>query len=106
MIKLWLATTLVLGLSFLTIQVIEYFEAYQHLGLTLSSGIYGATFFLLTGFHGVHVFIGSIILFVLLIRVFKGHFTKEKHFAFEAGTWYWHFVDVVWILLFTMVYVL
>jgi cytochrome c oxidase subunit 3 len=106
MIKLWLATTLVLGLSFLTLQIIEYFEAYQHLGLTLSSGIYGATFFLLTGFHGLHVFIGSIILFVLLIRVFKGHFTKEKHFAFEAGTWYWHFVDVVWILLFTMVYVL
>jgi len=106
MIKLWLTITLILGLSFITIQLIEYLEAYQHFDLTLSSGIYGATFFLMTGFHGAHVIIGSIILFVLLIRVFKGHFTKEKHFAFEAGTWYWHFVDVVWVLLFTMVYVL
>ncbi len=106
MIKLWLTITLMLGLSFLALQVVEYLEAYQHLDLTLRSGIYGATFFLLTGFHGAHVTIGSIILFVLLMRVFKGHFTKEKHFAFEAGSWYWHFVDVVWVLLFTLVYVL
>lgn len=105
-IKLWLAITLVLGVSFLALQVYEYAEAYQHFDLKLSSGIYGATFFLLTGFHGFHVTIGSIILFVLLVRVFKGHFTAEKHFAFEAGSWYWHFVDVVWIILFTTVYIL
>lgn len=103
-IKLWLSITLMLGLSFLALQVAEYYEAYRHFDLTLHSGIYGATFFLLTGFHGAHVTIGSIILFVLLIRVFKGHFTKEKHFAFEAGSWYWHFVDIVWVLLFTLVY--
>lgn len=106
MIKLWLSITLILGVSFISLQVYEYIEAYQQLDLTLGSGIYGATFFLLTGFHGVHVTIGSIILFVLLIRVFKGHFTAEKHFAFEAGSWYWHFVDIVWILLFTLVYLL
>ena len=104
LIKIWLTTTLVLGVSFIALQVSEYAEAYQHLDLTLQSGIYGATFFLLTGFHGAHVTIGSIILFVLLMRVFKGHFTPEKHFAFEAGAWYWHFVDVVWVLLFTLVY--
>jgi len=104
-IKIWLGITLVLGISFIALQVTEYLEAYQQFDLTLQSGIYGATFFLLTGFHGAHVTIGSIILLVLLLRVFKGHFTKEKHFAFEAGTWYWHFVDVVWVLLFTLVYV-
>ena len=104
LIKIWLTITLVLGVSFIALQVSEYAEAYQHLDLTLQSGIYGATFFLLTGFHGAHVTIGSIILFVLLMRVFKGHFTPEKHFAFEAGAWYWHFVDVVWVLLFTLVY--
>jgi cytochrome c oxidase subunit 3 len=106
MIKLWLGITVVLGVSFLSLQISEYAEAYKHLDLTLRSGIYGATFFLLTGFHGAHVTIGSIILFVLLLRVFKGHFTKENHFAFEAGSWYWHFVDVVWVLLFTFVYLL
>lgn len=104
MLKLWLSITLILGVSFIALQVSEYAEAYQQLDLTLQSGIYGATFFLLTGFHGAHVTIGSIILFVLLMRVFKGHFTPEKHFAFEAGAWYWHFVDVVWVLLFTLVY--
>ena len=106
LVKLWLGATIILGLSFLSLQVIEYAEAYQHLDLTLNSGIYGATFFLLTGFHGAHVTIGSIILIVLLFRVFKGHFTQDNHFAFEAGSWYWHFVDVVWVLLFTLVYVL
>jgi len=105
-IKMWLGITLVLGVSFIILQVTEYVEAYQQLDLTLASGIYGATFFLLTGFHGFHVTIGSIILFVLLIRVFKGHFTAEKHFAFEAGAWYWHFVDIVWVLLFTLVYLI
>jgi len=104
-IKIWLAITLIFGLTFLAFQAEEYIEAYQHLDLTLNSGIYGATFFLLTGFHGLHVTIGSIILFVLLIRVFKGHFTPDNHFAFEAGSWYWHFVDVVWLLLFIVVYV-
>jgi len=104
-IKIWLAITLIFGLTFLAFQAEEYIEAYQHLDLTLNSGIYGATFFLLTGFHGLHVTIGSIILFILLIRVFKGHFTPDNHFAFEAGSWYWHFVDVVWLLLFVVVYV-
>jgi len=105
-VKLWLGITIALGLSFLALQIFEYFEAYNELDLTLESGIYGATFFLLTGFHGAHVTIGSIILIVLLFRVFKGHFTTDKHFAFEAGAWYWHFVDVVWIILFTTVYLL
>jgi len=103
-VKLWLSMTIILGISFLILQVSEYIEAYEHLDLTLQSGIYGATFFLLTGFHGAHVTIGGIILIVLLLRVFKGHFTANKHFAFEAGSWYWHFVDVVWLLLFTLVY--
>lgn len=105
-IKMWLGITLILGVSFIILQAVEYVEAYQQLDLTLASGIYGATFFLLTGFHGLHVTIGSIILFVLLIRVYKGHFTAEKHFAFEAGSWYWHFVDVVWVLLFILVYLI
>ncbi len=105
-IKIWLGITIVLGLAFLALQLMEYFEAYNELDLTLNSGIYGATFFLLTGFHGAHVTIGTIILVVLLLRVFKGHFSADKHFAFEAGSWYWHFVDVVWILLFTTVYLL
>ena len=105
-LKIWLGITIILGLSFLALQMMEYFEAYNELDLTLNSGIYGATFFLLTGFHGAHVTIGSIILIVLLLRVFKGHFSADKHFAFEAGSWYWHFVDVVWIFLFTTVYLL
>lgn len=104
-VKIWLGTTLLFGIAFLLLQASEYVEAYEHLDLTLNSGIYGATFFILTGFHGLHVTIGSIILFVMLIRVFKGHFTADNHFAFEAGAWYWHFVDVVWLLLFMVVYV-
>jgi len=74
--------------------------------LTLGSGIYGATFFMLTGFHGAHVTIGTIILFVMLMRIMRGHFNADHHFGFEAATWYWHFVDVVWIGLFVFVYVL
>lgn len=105
-VKTWLALTIVLGLSFLGLQIMEYVKAYTEMDLTLSSGIYGATFFILTGFHGAHVTVGSIILIVLLFRVFKGHFSPHKHFAFEAGSWYWHFVDIVWILLFTTVYLL
>jgi len=101
----WLIVTLVLGFVFLVIQGIEYVEAWTQLGLTLQAGIYGSTFFLLTGFHGVHVTIGAIVLFVMLLRVRRGHFSANQHFAFEAGAWYWHFVDVVWIGLFLFVYV-
>ena len=76
----------------------------QELGLTLGAGIYGATFFMLTGFHGFHVTIGTIMLFVILMRCLKGHFKPDHHFAFEAVSWYWHFVDVVWLGLFVFVY--
>ncbi|TBR41072.1 cytochrome c oxidase subunit 3 [Marinomonas agarivorans] len=102
----WLAITVLLGLAFLVVQGIEYYEAYVHLGLTLQSGIYGSTFFMLTGFHGLHVTLGTILLIVMLARMRKGHFSAEKHFAFEASAWYWHFVDVVWLGLFIFVYVL
>lgn len=105
-VKTWLGITILLGLTFLGLQVYEYAKAYNELDLTLRSGVYGATFFMLTGFHGAHVTIGSLILIVILFRVYLGHFTAEKHFAFEAGAWYWHFVDVVWIFLFTTVYLL
>ncbi|HSP58361.1 MAG TPA: cytochrome c oxidase subunit 3 [Halomonas sp.] len=101
----WLAGTVLLGLCFITIQGVEYYEAYAHYGITLEAGIYGATFFMLTGFHGLHVIIGTIILAVMLARVLRGHFTGEDHFGFEAAAWYWHFVDVVWIGLFLFVYV-
>ena len=74
------------------------------MGLKLTSGVYGSTFFMLTGFHGLHVTIGAIMLTVMLFRVMKGHFTAEHHFAFEASSWYWHFVDVVWLFLFVLVY--
>ncbi|MFC3149688.1 cytochrome c oxidase subunit 3 [Litoribrevibacter euphylliae] len=102
----WLAVTVALGVIFLGFQIYEYQHAYNDLQLTLSSGIYGSTFFMLTGFHGAHVTIGTIMLAVVLIRILNGHFTKDKHFGFEASAWYWHFVDVVWLLLFTFVYVL
>jgi cytochrome c oxidase subunit 3 len=103
-LQLWLGLTVVLGGTFLTLQVVEYMHAYQELGLSLGSGIYGSTFFLLTGFHGAHVTMGTIMLLVMLLRIFKGHFTPDNHFAFEAASWYWHFVDVVWLFLFTFVY--
>ena len=105
-LELWLAATIVLAIAFLYFQVVEYIEAYTHLGLTLQSGIYGATFFMLTGFHGFHVTLGTIILFVMLLRIFDGDFTPKQHFAFEAAAWYWHFVDVVWVCLFIFVYIL
>ena len=105
-LKLWLALTLLLGIGFLTFQAEEYIHAYTELGLTLGSGIYGATFFMLTGFHGAHVTLGALMLSIMLIRILRGHFSPDKHFAFEAAAWYWHFVDVVWIGLFTFVYVL
>ena len=102
----WLALTVILGFVFLYFQAEEYIEAYSELGLTLGTGVYGSTFFLLTGFHGFHVCLGAIILLFVLIRCIKGHFTAEKHFAFEAGAWYWHFVDTVWVGLFIFVYIL
>lgn len=103
---LWLGATVLLGAVFLYYQVHEYMEAYQHLNLTLGSGIYGSTFFMLTGFHGMHVTLGAIMLLVIWFRCARGHFTKQNHFAFEAVAWYWHFVDVVWLGLFVFVYVL
>ncbi|MDX9873970.1 MAG: cytochrome c oxidase subunit 3 [Spongiibacteraceae bacterium] len=102
----WLLITVALGFIFVALQAVEYYEAYHHYGLKLSSGIYGTTFFMLTGFHGVHVIIGATMLLVQLLRTFKGHFTAEDHFGFEAASWYWHFVDVVWVGLFLFVYIL
>ena len=103
-LKLGLALTVALGLTFLGFQAYEYHHAYTEMGLTLGAGIYGATFFMLTGFHGFHVTIGSLMLLVILGRSLAGHFEPERHFAFEAVSWYWHFVDVVWLLLFVLVY--
>ncbi|MGO1708144.1 MAG: cytochrome c oxidase subunit 3 [Oleiphilaceae bacterium] len=104
--KLWLGATIVLALVFLFLQAEEYVHAYQELNLTLQSGIYGSTFFMLTGFHGVHVMLGTLMLIIMLIRIHKGHFTADSHFGFEATSWYWHFVDVVWLGLFVFVYVI
>jgi cytochrome c oxidase subunit 3 len=103
---LWLAATVTLGFIFVGFQAYEYYEAYAHLGLTLGSGIYGATFFMLTGFHGMHVTLGAIMLLVIMFRSMKGHFKPNQHCAFEAVAWYWHFVDVVWLGLFIFVYAL
>ncbi|WP_210396987.1 cytochrome c oxidase subunit 3 [Motiliproteus sediminis] len=105
-VKLWLALTILLGIVFLGFQAEEYIVAYTELDLTLKSGIYGATFFILTGFHGLHVTLGTVMLIVILLRVLKGHFDAEQHFGFEAVSWYWHFVDVVWVGLFLFVYIL
>jgi cytochrome c oxidase subunit 3 len=102
---LWLLATVILGAVFLFFQAEEYHEAYTELNLTLGSGIYGSTFFMLTGFHGAHVTLGTLMLFVMFCRSWRGHFTAEKHFAFEAVAWYWHFVDVVWLGLFIFVYI-
>jgi cytochrome c oxidase subunit 3 len=100
-----LIATVALGFAFVLCQAVEYHDAYAE-GLTLGTGIYGSTFFMLTGFHGFHVCVGAIILSVVLFRSYKGHFTAENHFAFEAAAWYWHFVDVVWLGLFIFVYLL
>ncbi len=102
----WLVFTIFLGILFLYFQAAEYVEAYTELNLRLDSGIYGSTFFMLTGFHGAHVTLGTIMLIVILCRILAGHFTPRKHFGFEAVSWYWHFVDVVWIGLFLFVYIL
>ncbi len=103
-LKFWLLLTVVLGAIFLALQAFEYAHAYKDLNLKLSSGIFGSTFFMLTGFHGFHVCVGAIMLLVVLIRILKGHFTADHHFAFEAAAWYWHFVDVVWLGLYVVVY--
>jgi len=100
----WLAATILLGAVFMGFQVYEYMHAYQDLNLKLTSGIYGSTFFMLTGFHGFHVTMGAIMLSVILYRVMKGHFTADNHFGFEGAAWYWHFVDVVWLGLYVVVY--
>ena len=102
----FLGLTVLLGSLFLFFQAEEYIHAYKELNLTLGSGIYGSTFFMLTGFHGAHVTLGTIMLAVIWFRCLKGHFSKDQHFAFEAVAWYWHFVDVVWLGLFLFVYVL
>ena len=105
-VLIWLGLTVILGGMFLSFQAEEYIHAYKELNLTLGSGIYGSTFFMLTGFHGAHVFLGTLMLLIMWLRVAKGHFTKDNHFAFEAAAWYWHFVDVVWLGLLVFVYVL
>jgi cytochrome c oxidase subunit 3 len=105
--NLWLGITVALGMIFVGVQAFEYYEAYGHFGLTLNSGIYGSTFFMLTGFHGFHVMMGMTMLLIQWIRSVKfGHFTADDHFGFEASSWYWHFVDVVWVFLFLFVYIL
>jgi cytochrome c oxidase subunit III len=101
-----LIATVTLGFLFVLCQATEYHEAYSEMGLTLGSGIYGSTFFMLTGFHGFHVCVGAIFLSVILFRSWRGHFKPENHFAFEAAAWYWHFVDVVWLGLFIFVYIM
>ena len=101
---LWLAATILLGATFLGVQAYEYSHAYSDLNLKLTTGVYGSTFFMLTGFHGFHVTVGAIMLTVIWFRCLKGHFKPDHHFAFEGVAWYWHFVDVVWLGLFIFVY--
>ena len=99
---MWL--TVLLGITFLGFQAYEYIHAYQELNLKLTSGVYGSTFFMLTGFHGFHVFVGMLMLLFITIRIMRGHFTPDRHFGFEGAAWYWHFVDVVWLGLYVVVY--
>ncbi len=103
-VTLFLGATIVLGLLFLSLQMWEYHHAFTELGLSLASGAYGMTFFMLTGFHGLHVLLGALMLTVVWLRLQRGHFSEHHHFAFEAASWYWHFVDVVWLILFVFVY--
>jgi cytochrome c oxidase subunit 3 len=103
-LNFWLAATILLGFIFVGFQAYEYIHAYRDLNLKLTSGIFGSTFFLLTGFHGFHVCVGAIMLTVILARCVRGHFRPNHHFAFEAAAWYWHFVDVVWLGLYILVY--
>ena len=103
-LNIFLFLTFTLGFAFVILQATEYHHAYEVLGLTLGTGGYGSTFFLLTGFHGFHVTLGAIMLVCIWLRTMNGHFTPQRHFAFEAVAWYWHFVDVVWLGLFIFVY--
>ncbi len=105
-LKMWLLATIALGATFLFLQGYEYVHAYNELNLKMTSGAYGSTFFMLTGFHGFHVTLGTIMLLVIYFRVVAGHFTPENHFGFEGVAWYWHFVDVVWLGLFIFVYLM
>ncbi len=100
----WMWITVALGLTFLFVQGYEYAHAYSDLNLKLSSGIFGSTFFMLTGFHGFHVFVGMLMLLFITLRLMNGHFTPQRHFGFEGAAWYWHFVDVVWLGLYILVY--
>jgi cytochrome c oxidase subunit III len=100
----WMWITVILGATFVGVQAYEYMHAYRDLNLKLSSGIFGSTFFMLTGFHGFHVLVGMLMLLFITIRIMKGHFTPERHFGFEGAAWYWHFVDVVWLGLYILVY--
>jgi len=96
--------TVLLGATFLCVQGVEYYHAYTEYNLKLSSGVYGSTFFMLTGFHGFHVFVGMLMLLATTLRLQKGHFSADRHFGFEGAAWYWHFVDVVWLGLYVLVY--
>jgi cytochrome c oxidase subunit 3 len=96
--------TVLLGITFLCVQGYEYHHAYTELNLKLSSGVYGSTFFMLTGFHGFHVLVGMLMLLFITLRLQKGHFSADNHFGFEGAAWYWHFVDVVWLGLYVLVY--
>ena len=100
----WMWITVALGVTFLGVQAYEYIHAYRDLNLKLTSGIFGSTFFMLTGFHGFHVFVGMLMLVFITLRLMKGHFTPQRHFGFEGAAWYWHFVDVVWLGLYFLVY--
>jgi len=99
-LKLGLGLTILLGIVFISLQIHEYAEA----AFSIHDGIYGTTFYMLTGFHGFHVMLGTIMLTIIFLRSLAGHFTPGRHFAFEAVAWYWHFVDVIWLLLFVFVY--
>ena len=101
---LFMWMTVLLGIVFLFVQGYEYYHAYHEMNLTLASGVYGSTFFMLTGFHGFHVFVGMLMLLFITLRLQKGHFTSERHFGFEGAAWYWHFVDVVWLGLYILIY--
>ncbi len=103
-LNLFLFLTILLGVVFLGVQAYEYGHAYAELNLKLTTGSYGSTFFMLTGFHGFHVTVGAIMLMVIWFRSLSGHFKPDHHFGFEGVAWYWHFVDVVWLGLFIFVY--
>jgi len=95
-----LTITIILGAYFTALQIFEYLEA----SFTITDSVYGSTFFLTTGFHGIHVLIGSSFLLICIIRLLNYHFSPNHHFGFEAAAWYWHFVDVVWLFLFVSIY--